>query len=531
MNGRLGFPRPARLLAALLALTTPPAAHAESRLRTAMNIELQLLDPHVTTATVTRAFSYMVYDTLIAMDSKGVHRPQMLESWRASDDRMTWTMTLRPGLAWHDGAPVTPEDCIASLRRWAKSDAFGKRMMGAVRDIRVLDERSFILELSRPYAFVVEAIGKPNANIPVILPARVAAAGIGAPITETIGSGPFTFRKDEWRPGDRAIFHRNPAYKPRSEAADGMAGGKVAHFDTVEFVSMPDPATKVAALRKGEIDYVEVLPFDFVDLLRRDKHIRLATLPPLAQVTGGLSVNNTIPPFNDVRMRRGMQMALDQAEIMAGTGLPEDMVVPFCQSIFLCGGPYASEVGTERLRHPDPEKARALFREAGYRGERIVFLHSTDSAQIAPISLVVIEQLKRAGLNLDVYSADYSFQAQRRLKKDPIDQGGWNLMPVVWSGYDMINPLSHYTTSYSCGGSYPGWNCDPDMPPLVAKFEVEPDPAKRRELAEEMQRRVLDQAPQLFLGQYSPPTAYRADLTGMIVNGLHVFWNIRREGP
>lgn len=309
-----------------------------------------------------------------------------------------------------------------------------------------------------------------------------------------------------------------------------MAGGKIVHFDVVEFISMPDAATKVAALQKGEIDYVEVLPFDFVDLLRKDKNITLATLPPLAQVTGGLNVNNLIPPFNDVRMRRGLQMALDQSEIMAGTGLPPDMYLPFCQSVFLCGGPYASDAGTEPLRHPSADKARKLFEDAGYKGERIVFLHSTDSAQIAPISLVVIEQLKRAGLNIDVQAADYSFQAQRRLKKDPIDHGGWNLMPVVWSGYDMINPLSHYTTSYSCGGSYPGWNCDPGMPALVEKFEMEPDPLKRKALAEEMQLRVLDQAPQLFLGQYSPPTALRSDLKGMIVNGLHVFWNLRREG-
>ena len=516
----------------LLALLLPAAAAqaGESRLRAAMNIELQILDPHITTATVTRAFGYMVYDTLIAMDMKGVFHPQMLESWTVSADGLSWTMTLRPGLAWHDGAPVTPDDCIVSLRRWSKNDAFGKRMMGAVANTRVLDDRSFVLELARPYAFVVEAIGKPNANIPVIMPARVAAADISSQVTETIGSGPFTFRRSEWRPGDRAIFHRNAAYKPRPEPADGMAGGKVAHFDTVEFVSMPDPATKVAALRKGEIDYIEVLPFDFVDLLRKDKNVALATLPPLAQVTGGLSVNNLIPPFNDVRMRKGLQMALDQSEIMAGTGLPPDMYLPFCQSIFLCGGPYASEAGTEALRYPSADKAREMFKAAGYKGERIVLLHSTDSAQINPISLVVIEQLKRAGLNLDVASADYSFLAQRRLKKDPIDQGGWNLMPVVWSGYDMINPLSHYTTSHSCGGSYPGWNCDPGMPALVTRFEAAADPAKRKALAEEMQLRVLDQAPQMFLGQYSPPTALRADLSGMIVNGLHVFWNLKRNG-
>jgi peptide/nickel transport system substrate-binding protein len=249
----------------------------------------------------------------------------------------------------------------------------------------------------------------------------------------------------------------------------------------------------------------------------------------MAQIMGGLSVNNLLPPFNDVRIRKALQIALDQSEIMAGTGLPPDMYLPFCQSVFLCGGPYASDVGTEALRHPSAETARALLKEAGYSNERVVLLHSTDSATINPISLVVIDQIRRVGFNLDVVAADYSSLAQRRLKKEPLDQGGWNLMPVVWSGYDMINPLSHYATSYSCGGSYPGWNCDPEMPALVAQFEVETDDTKRQALADQMQGRVLDQAPQMFLGQFSPPTAFRSNLHGVIANGLHVFWNARRD--
>ena len=512
-----------------VALCLAAPVQAAEPFRAVMNIELQVLDPILTTATVTRALGYMIYDMLIAMDSKGEYHPQMLESWKASDDRMIWTMTLRPGLAWHDGAAVTPEDCIASIKRWAQMDAFGKRLMAATAEMRVVDDRSFQIVLSRPFAFVIEALGKPNALLPVMMPARMAATPATKANTETIGSGPFTFNRNEWRPGDRAIFHRNPAYKPRPEPADGFAGGKVANFDTVEFVSIPDPGGRVTALATGAVDYVEILTFDYIEKMRKDPHIKIMEMPPYAQTTGGLSVNNLIPPFNDVRMRRALQIALDQKEIMAGMGLPPDLYLPFCQSVFLCGGPYGSDIGNAYLREPSAEKARALLKEAGYKDEKIVLLHSIDSATINPISLVLIDQLKRAGFNLEVVSSDYSSLAQRRTKKDPIEQGGWNLMPVVWSGYDMINPLSHYTTSYSCGGSYPGWNCDPGMPALVAKFEVEPDREKRMALAQEMQLRVLDQAPQMFLGQFSPPAAYRSNIKGLINNGLSVFWNARRE--
>jgi peptide/nickel transport system substrate-binding protein len=348
--------------------------------------------------------------------------------------------------------------------------------------------------------------------------------------TETIGSGPFTFRRDEWRPGDRALFRRNDAYQPRAEPADGLAGGKHPGVPAIELVSMPDPATRVTALQTGAIDYLEILPFDYIALLRKDPNIRVVTQPAMAHIMGGLSVNNQQPPLDNAKIRRALQMALDQQEILGGIGLPADMSIPFCQAVFLCGGPYETDAGTARLRDASPEKARTLLREAGYNNEPIVLLHSTDSAMINPIALVLIDQIKRAGFNLEVISSDYSSMAQRRLKKDPLDKGGWSLMPVVWSGYDMINPLSHYATSYSCTGNYPGWNCDPEMPALVAAFEVEPDAARRKALATEMQLRVLDQAPQMFLGQFAPPTAYRTNLNGVLRTGVHTFWNISRNG-
>jgi peptide/nickel transport system substrate-binding protein len=210
-----------------LLLLVAPAWADDSTLRVVMNIELQVLDPQVTTATVTRAFGYMVYDTLIAMDQQGKFHPQMLEKWAVSDDRLTWTFTLRPGLAWHDGSPVTSDDCVASLRRWAVYDGFGKRLMAATDSLTVVDARTFALHLSRPFAFVIEALGKPNAYVPFILPARLVANATAKRITEVMGSGPFIFRKEERRPGDRAVFHRNPAYQHRAEPADGLAGGKV----------------------------------------------------------------------------------------------------------------------------------------------------------------------------------------------------------------------------------------------------------------------------------------------------------------
>ncbi len=164
-------------MAIAVAAGAPPLAaqQAERPLRLVMNTELQVIDPHVSPSYVTRTFGFMVFDTLVGMDSQGRFHPQMLENWQASDDRLTWTFRLRPGLEWHDGSPVTAEDCIASLRRWGTNDGLGRQLIAATRDMRVVDQNTFVLELSRPFSQVIEALGKPSPYVAFMMPARLAA--------------------------------------------------------------------------------------------------------------------------------------------------------------------------------------------------------------------------------------------------------------------------------------------------------------------------------------------------------------------
>jgi peptide/nickel transport system substrate-binding protein len=423
---------------------------------------------------------------------------------------------------------VTAEDCVASLKRWGARDGLGSRLMAASRGLRVVDQQSFVLELAQPFSQVIEAIGKPAAQIPFMMPARLAATEITRPVPDTIGSGPYTFRRDEWRTGDRAVFRRNARYRPREEPADGLSGGKTSYFERVDFLSLPDPSTRVAALQAGEVDYLEYVPTDFIARLQRDRNIRLVNPRPIAQLMGAMAINHIHPPFNNPEIRRALQQALDQGEILAGLGLPRDMAMPWCQSIFMCGGPYASEAGAEQLRQPSLDRAREMLRHSGYNNEPVVLLHSTDSVTLNPMALVIIDRLKRAGFNMDVLASDYSSQAQRRLSREPPGRGGWSLMPVVFTGFDILNPLAHYAVAYNCGNNYPGWYCDPGMTPLIEQFGREPDAARRRELAGEMQRHVHESVLMVFTGQFSVPVAHRADIAGVLPVGFPIFWNMRR---
>jgi peptide/nickel transport system substrate-binding protein len=519
-------------LAGCFALGTvgPAAAQQQQQrpLRLVMNTELQVLDPIVTTSVVTRAFGFMVWDTLVAPDSEGVMRPQMLEGWQVSDDRLTWTFRLRPGLEWHDGTPVTAEDCVASIRRWGDKDGLGRQLIAASRGLRAVDQSTFVLELNRPFAQVLEALGKTATLVPFMMPARIAATPSGTQIQEIIGSGPFIFRREEWRAGDRVVFHRNPRYRPRQEPADGLAGGKVVHFDRVEFVSIPDHSTKYSALQTGEIDYLERAPLDFIEVMRADRNLVVTKGLGGGQIMGVLTLNHTQPPFNDVRIRRALQQAILQRDVVAATGLPADMVQERCLTFYMCGAPYETTAGTEALRNQDMERARALLREAGYNNEPVVVLHSSDSAVINPIALVAIDQMRRAGFNLDIRSTDWSTVAQLRTRRQPVADGGWSVTPIVWTGFDMESPMTNPVMVYNCANVYPGWWCDEGQVPLLRQFSEETDPAGRREIAAQLQARAHENVSVVLLGQFASPAAYRAELHGVLEVGFPVLWNIQR---
>ena len=505
------------------------AQPADRPLRLVVNVGLQNLDPIASPTFVTRNFSYMVFDTLVAMDSKGQFRPQMLEGWRISEDGLTYTFTLRPGLEWHDGTPVTAEDCVASLRRWGARDSTGRRLMAAVKELRVESGNSFVLQLARPFGSVIDALGKPSLHVPFMMPARLAATPPTQQVPETIGSGPFRFLRDQWVPGERAVFVRNDRYRPREEPADGLAGGKVAKVERAEIVTIPDPAMRAAALQRGEVDYLEYAPLDFLPAMQKNRDLVVAKPPGIAQIMGGVAVNHLQPPFNDLRIRQALQMAMDQAETTAVHGLPEGMAMASCFSMTLCGTRYSSEAGSEALRGASIEKAQGLLRASGYRGERVVLLHPADSPLIGPAALLVADRLKRTGFNVDVQTTDWATIAQRWLRKDPVEQGGWSLVPTLYTGFDLADPLSNVGIGYNCTETAPWLYCDPQLTPLVQAFEAEADSDKRRQLADAMNARALGNVNFVLTGQYASPAVWRADLQGVIDFGFPVLWNIQRR--
>ena len=528
--------RPARWLAALLlagaaALPATPALAQQKVLRATMHADVRTLDPIWTTQVIAGIHGMMVYDTLFATDFNLQTQPQMVEKWAVSADKKTYTFTLREGLRFSDGTPVGPKDAIASVRRWAARDGGGRQLMAYTDAINPLDDRTFEWKLKEPYGLIIDLLGKPDTSIPFIMREKEALTDPMQQIAEVVGSGPFLFKRDEWVPGSKTVYVKNPNYVPRKEPASGHAGGKVVKVDRVELMWMPDPATAQAALVAGEIDYLENPQPDFLPILEGTAGVKLETHP--AQGTLGImQLNHLHPPFNIVKARQAMFHIINNQDYLDTIAADKKLQKP-CFSYFGCGTPMETDAGSEPYKSPkDYKKAEALFKEAGYKGEPITILHATDHAYINPANLVMIQQMRKAGfLKLDVQAMDWGTVVSRRTKKEPPAQGGWNIFITGTTVLGSSSPISHVSLGMGCEKAWFGWPCDAKMEELRLAWSLAPDTAARKAIAVDISRRAYETVPFVPYGQWVTPFAYREDrISGVInVSSIPAMWNIERK--
>ncbi|MBW6396428.1 ABC transporter substrate-binding protein [Roseomonas sp. HJA6] len=509
---------------AATAQTTPPDARV---LRVVPHADLRTLDPMAVSVTITRMHGLMIYETLFAWDSQLNPRPQMVQDVTTSPDGLVWRFTLREGLKFHDGQPVTSRDVVASLRRWMARDVVGSHLGARVASLETDGDRGIVMRLSRPHAFVTYALGSAVGALPVIMREADAQAEPGVPITTTIGSGPFRFNRDQWLSGQRVVYDRNPDYVPRSEPADGLAGGRVVKVDRVEWRIMPDAATAAAAIQTGEIDIWEQPALDLVPAITRRRDVVVDRLNGIS-TQAMLRPNTIFPPFNDPRARLALAYATDQADAMAG-GWGDERWWRRCDAYFVCGTSMASEAGAEGYARPNLERARSLLQEAGYRGERIVFITSNDIAPIGRMAEVVAANLRAVGMNIDLQVNDWGTVVTRQPRRDPPDQGGWNLFVTFASGATMLHPLTNIGANMSCDGrNWAGWPCDEEAERLRATLLDAPEGAERQRAAEALQRRLAEVQPYRVLGQVDQPYARRANVMGMLNSPVMLFWNVEK---
>jgi len=441
---------------------------------------------------------------------------------------LTYTFTLRDGLKFHDGLPVTSADVIASIGRWAQRDALGQKLAEATAGWAAASDKTFTLTLKKPVAFVLEALGKPSSNVPFIMPERIAATDPFTNITDPTGSGPFIMKKDEWVPGNKVIYVKNNDYVPRSEPPSWASGGKVAKVDRVEWLYIPDAATAAAALSAGEADWWEQMPPDLIPVLQRNKNVKVENIDPLGSM-GLLRFNFLQPPFDNPKMRQAVAMVLDQPNYVLGiAGSMENGRT--CYSFFTCGTPLSTDVGSEVMTSErNFEKAKALIKESGYNNEKIVIISASDQPIVQSQSLLTTELLRQLGLNVELQAGDWGTLITRRTSKEPVDKGGWSIFHTWLVGPDMLNPGVNFAVRGSGDKAWFGWPSDPKLEELREAYFNAEDTDSAKAAAMAVQARAFEFLPYVPTAQFILPTAYRDNLTGVIIAPMAFLWNVEKK--
>jgi peptide/nickel transport system substrate-binding protein len=510
-------------------LTTPAISQrgAARTLRLVPHQDLANFDPIWSSANIARNAGLLVWDMLYGVDNMLTPRRQMVEAEEVSADGLIWTFRLRLGLKFHDSDPVRATDVVASINRWAARDPVGGMIKAIENELVAVDDRTFRWALRKPYPKMLLALGKLGPPCCFVMPARIAATDPFRQIAEYVGSGPMRFMRNEWVPGAKAVFEKFADYVPRQEPASWLAGGKNIVLDRIEWIIIPDPATATAALQSGEIDWLEVVPPDLLPVLRKNRNVVTAINDPVGNV-GMLGMNHLHPPFNDVRARRAILMALSQEDYMRAFVGDDDSLWKPMPGYFPPGTPLYTEEGGDILKGPRKlEAAKRLLAESGYAGEPVTLMAPQDLAHLKVWGDVTVDLLKRLDMKVDFAAVDAGTQVVRRLQKLPPRQGGWQMFVSGYFGADWADPSNRLLRP---NGNEPsnGWANNPQIEAEIAAWYNATSLDEEKAIVRRLNRLAVDYVVYAPLGVSMRHYAWRKNVGGIVQAPLPLFWGVSK---
>ena len=481
-------------LAATGKLAAPAVAQGAKVLKFVPQANLANFDPIWGTQYVVRNASQLVWDTLYGMDSGLQAKRQMVESEEVSADGLTWTFKLRDGLKFHDGEKVLAKDVVASIGRWEVRDAMGQMLKAIQKELVAVDDRTFKWVLSKPYPKILLALGKVGTPCCFIMPERIAKTDPFKQIEEYVGSGPMKFVRADWKPGALAAFEKFKDYVPRNEPSNWWSGGKAVSFDRIEWVIMPDPATASAALQNGEIDWWEAPLTDLVPVLKRNRNIKVEIADPLGNI-GSFRLNHLHPPFNNVKVRKAVQMALSQEDYMRAVVGSDDKLWKPIPSFFTPGTPLYTEAGGEPLKA---------------MGE------------------ITADLLKKIGMTVDFVATDWGTVGQRRASKNLPGQGGWGMFHTWHAGSDCASPVGYIALRASGEKAWFGWPDNAEIEKDIAAWYDAKSIDEEKAIVGRINKASMEHVTYIPTGFYYGYQAWRTSLDGVGNGPLPWFWGPKK---
>ncbi len=479
--------------------------------RIALYSEPPTLDTTWTTAIIVVVPAQHIFEYLFAYDSQFEVQPMLADSFEVSDDGLSYTIALREGVTFHDGAEVTADDVVASLQRWGELSGEGVSTFERVEEIAATDPATVTITMSSPFAPLISYLAGPAGAGAIIIPAALAEAAGVERLEEYVGTGPYKFV--EHIPDRHVKLERFEEYIARDEPADGFAGRRTAYFDELEFIPVPDAAARIAGVETGDYHWAEEVTRDEYARLQDHPDIDALLIKPLRSMN--IVFNKQAGPMSNVQLRQAALYALDCEAIMtAGFGPQEFWRVDV--SLMPPETMWFSEAGVEKYNTGDLDMARQLVEESGYNGELIRWMAPSDREDYFGVALTGTQQLQEIGLNVEAVSMDWGTLVERRTEpaEYEIFNTGFSFTPEP-------------TTLSFIPDDWPGWWVSEEKDTALAPLMEETDPEARKVLWEEFQALVYEQVPIVKTGEFFGLSIKRKALQGenLPVSSFPIFWN------
>ncbi|MFP4589499.1 MAG: ABC transporter substrate-binding protein [Candidatus Acetothermia bacterium] len=506
------------LLIGSIAMLGMGAGHEKAGgvLRYAMIDEPPTLDQQVMTSDLATTIAQHMFEGLYTFDSEYKPVPLLVESDEIKEDGELVVMQLREGVPFHNGKEMTSADVVASLQRWGEHGVRGPVLFEHVEEVEADGKYTVNIHFKEPFSPWKSLLAFINGG-PVIYPEEVVDQAGEEPIEldDYIGTGPYKF--EEWQ-GDRYVrLTRFEDYAAVDAPADGYAGERVAYFDELRFIPVPDDSTRFNGIQAGDYDYAENLPGDLYESVQDDEDVQIILdQGPLLATT---FLNHKEGIMANKKLRQAVLAALDMRPAMQATFGPEalwELEGSFAPE----GSIWYSEAGTEYYSQADPERAQELADEAGYDGEPIRYMTTTSYQYIYDSSVVFAEQLGKAGFNIDLQVYDWSTLTSRRTESEQWDmfQTGHGFVP---------HPILYTWMS----ATYPGWFDTPEKDELLTEFTSTFDDEESQEVWDELQELCYEEVQPISTGH-----AFNYNLALPEVKGIDAsvliwphFWNAWEE--
>ena len=452
----------------------------------AISAEPDQLDPQVTSAYVSFQVLENVFDTLVEPDENLEMVPSLAESWEISDDGLTYTFTLRDGVMWHDGTPLTASDVVYSYGRIRESANNGWRF-GTVTDVTAPDDSTVVFTLSAPTPNLLANIGAFK-GMAIVQQANVESGDI---TTAPIGTGPF--KVASWTSGDSIELVRNDDYWGGAPSLDGV---------TYRFI--PDTTVALTSLQSGDVQWTDNLPAQQVNGLKESTDVVVETVPSNDYYY--FATNEARAPFDDARVRQALAWAIDRDAIVQaavfGNAAVNQTAIPSTSVWYYDYAPYSRDL----------DKATALLEEAGVSDLAIDLIVPSTDNQAVTAAQVITANLADIGVTVNIRQLDVSTWLA--------EEADGNFDAFLWEWIGNIDPSDFYYAQHRTDGgfNYQGYS-NPEVDQLLDAAATETDTAARKDLYDQAAKLIVDDASYVYL--YNPEIAqgYSPNVEGYTVRG------------